>query len=101
MSVDVEALCACGAPATANGRECPGCWRERLGTVRTLFAPTRSIGAGQVDRTLSKRWDSRLEDYRATRAEGIQPQGTRQEQIDVAKRLSDDAGEAFSARTAE
>lgn len=87
--------CACGAPATANGRECPRCFRARLGTVQTAFAPTRSLGAGQVDRTASKRWEARLEQYRQVRAEGSQPRSTRWSHIEEAKRESDRAGEAF------
>ncbi len=59
------------------------------------FAPTRSLGSGQMDTTKSKAWDRRLEDYRATRAEGIQPEGTATRQIEAAKRASDDAGQAF------
>lgn len=90
-------VCECGELATANERECPRCFRERLGSVSQGFAPTRSLGAGQMDRTASRRWESRLEDYRATRKEGIQPKGTRRRQIDEAKRISDDRGAAYMA----
>ncbi len=87
--------CACGRTASANGSECPDCYRARLGSVQQGFAPTRSLGAGQMDRTLSRRFESRLEDYRKVRAEGIQPNGTRRHQIEDAKRVSDVMGEAF------
>src|SRR6266513_3080523 len=88
--------CACGEPATANGRECGDCFRERLQSVRSNFAPTRTLGAGKhLGLTAGRRLESRLEDYRATRAEGIQPSSTRRADIDRAKRLSDQAGSAF------
>jgi len=89
--------CACGEPATANGRECPDHFRERLGSVQQGFAPTRTLGAGQMDRTASKRMESRLEDYRKVRYEGIQPLSTRQRHIDQAKELSDLTGSAHRA----
>ena len=89
--------CACGEPATANGRECPTCYRERLGSVNNGFAPTRSLGAGQMDRTKSKRWDGRLEDYAKTRHEGSQPATTRRRDIEASKRISDVTGRAHRA----
>lgn len=37
--------CACGNPATANGRECARCFRNRLLSIRldTSVTPTRSV----------------------------------------------------------
>lgn len=93
---DME-TCACGEPASANGRECPECFRVRLGSVQQGFAPTRSLKAGQMDRTASKRWEHRLEDYQHTRQEGIQPLTTRTRDIEEAKRASDETGQAFRA----
>lgn len=91
--------CRCGNPASSGSHrgECPSCFRERLGTVQTAFAPTRSVGAGQVDRTSSKRWDNRLEDYRRVRMEGSQPRTTKREHIEEAKRISDEVGAPFRA----
>jgi hypothetical protein len=98
METAVLERCACGAPASANGTECPACYRERLGSVNSGFTPTRS--RGQIDPAKSRRWDGRLEDYRRTRAEGIQPRSTRQGDIDAAKRLSDRIQEPFRADAA-
>jgi hypothetical protein len=91
--------CACGKPATANGRECPGCFRGRLLSVRNGFTPTRV--QGQIDPLKSRRWDSRLERYRSTRKEGIQPATTRSADIDTARRLSDETQEPFRADAQE
>ncbi len=93
----MESTCACGAPATVNGRECAEHWRERISTVNTAFAPTRTAGAGQIDPEKSRRWDSRLEDYAKVRHEGSQPQTTRRRDIEAAKRISDATQEAFRA----
>jgi hypothetical protein len=98
---EVHAVCRCGAPATSGSArlECSDCFRERLGTINSGFAPTRSGGAGQVDPVKSRRWGSRLEDYRRTRAEGSQPRSTRRRDIDLAKRASDIAQAPVSARS--
>jgi hypothetical protein len=84
----------------ANGVECSTHFLERLRSVNTGFAPTRSLGAGQMDRTKSRRWDSRLEDYRKVRHEGSQPATTRRSDIETAKRISDVTGSAHRADTA-
>jgi hypothetical protein len=89
--------CWCGSDANANGTECSMHYLERLRSVQTTFAPTRSLGAGQTDRTKSKRWDNRLEDYRRVRHEGSQPATTRRSDIEVAKRESDRTGVAHRA----
>ncbi len=89
--------CRCGEPATANGRECGACFRDRLCSVHNGYTPTRTVGAGQVDPAKTRRWDSRLEDYRKVRHEGSQPAGTKRRQIDAAKRRSDEAQAAFRA----
>lgn len=93
----VRDRCACGREATANGRECGVCFRERVGSVRIGFSPTRSPGAGMMDPARSRRWDTRLQRYADTRREGIQPRGTKNRDIDEARRLSDKAQAAFRA----
>jgi len=87
--MSTTALCYCGQPATSNGRECPTHFRERVGSVNSGFAPTRSAGAGQVDPVKSRRWMTRLEDYRKVRHEGSQPRTTRRMDIEATKRASD------------
>jgi len=89
--------CACGEPAVANGTECSDCFLERLRSVNNGFAPTRSLGAGQMDRTKTKRWDGRLEDYAKVRREGSQPVTTRRRDIEASKRESDRTGAAHRA----
>jgi hypothetical protein len=89
--------CWCGDDATANGTECSTHYLERLRSVQTSFAPTRSLGAGQMDTTASRRHEARLEDYRRVRLEGSQPATTRRSDIEVAKRESDRTGAAHRA----
>lgn len=84
--------CACGEPASANGRECASCFRDRLASVNSGFTPTRSAGAGQIDPVKSHRWDHRLEDYRKVRKEGSQPKSTKRRDIEATKRASDQIG---------
>lgn len=72
---------------------------------RTLGECIRSKGIGAVgvniskgsDADIQKKWDRELDSYRSARAEGIQPAGTRQHQIDNAKRISDTTGTAWKA----
>lgn len=47
------------------------------------------------DGTAQKKWDRELDDYKALRKEGVQPDGTVRKKIDEAKRLSDTAGAAY------
>jgi hypothetical protein len=53
--------------------------------------------ANGYDATKQKRWDAELASYRAARAEGIEPAGTTQKQIDLARKVSDLTGQAFQA----
>ena len=92
--------CWCGAEANANATECSVHYLERLRSVQTAFAPTRSLGAGQTDRTKSKRWDGRLEEYRKVRMEGSQPASTKRSDIERAKEISDRTGSAHRADAA-
>ena len=85
-------LCACGEPATANGRECSVHFRERVGSVNSAFTPSRTAGAGQIDPIKSRRWGNRLEDYRKVRKEGSRPKTTRRRDIEATKRASDQVG---------
>jgi hypothetical protein len=99
----VEPLCSVceerpAVPGNSQG-ECGPCWRGRVGSVHSGFAPSKSAGAGQIDPTKSRKFEGRLDDYAAVRAEGAQPRSTKQRHIDEAKRLSDDTGKAFSARS--
>lgn len=45
-----------------------------------------------------KRWDKRIDAYKDARANGIQPAGTKQSQIDAAVKASDASGQAFQAQ---
>lgn len=51
--------------------------------------------AAGMDADTQKKWDAELDSYRSARAEGIQPQGTKQHQIDAAKAISDATGVAY------
>jgi hypothetical protein len=85
--------CACGREATANGRECGSCYRERLGSVSNGFTPTR--GRARFDSSKGRKHMSRLERYKATREEGSQPASTRSSDIDAARAASDRTGKPF------
>lgn len=59
--------------------------------VRTYLAsPSRGL-----DGTAQKKWDSELELYRQARKQGIQPDGTKFNQITAALKASDAAGAAY------
>lgn len=88
-------MCACGKPATANGRECGTCYRRRLSSVGTNFSPSKGGSDGSPDQRLARR----LEHYRKARAEGIQPTSTRTADVDAALALSDATQTAFRADT--
>ncbi len=89
------ATCACGAEATANGRECGRCFLARLRSVNTAYSPTRT--GGGIDTARTRRHFARLEEYRKVRAEGSQPGGTRRRDIDRAKAASDVDQQPFRA----
>lgn len=55
------------------------------------------LNAGALLTNEQKSWDSELSSYRKAREEGIQPRGTKQPQIDMARRISDATGVAFGA----
>lgn len=83
-------VCRCGREANANGRECATCFRARLGSLGIVS----DMGA-------QRKMMNRLEAYRRTRMEGIQPRTTSWADIDQARRLSDQTGVAFRADRAE
>lgn len=57
--------------------------------------PSRSVGAGKSDATRQKKWDAECDAYRAAVKEGIEPDGTRKGQVEIAKALSDHAGVGY------
>lgn len=56
-----------------------------------------SIPGKGYDRSREKAWSSRLDSYRAARAQGITPTGTKTSQIKAAVEFSDKTGTAFKA----
>lgn len=52
-------------------------------------------GVGGGDATEQKKWDRELDLYRAARAQGVQPDGTKTTQIVRALKASDAAGAAY------
>lgn len=56
-----------------------------------------SIPGNGWDRSAQSRWDRRIDSYRTARAQGIEPTGTKQSQIDAAVQHSDKTGTAFKA----
>lgn len=68
-------------------------WGEclRAAQVRTYHV---AVSNG-FDATAQKKWDRELDSYKSARDEGIQPDGTKQKQIDDARRRSDEAGAAY------
>lgn len=53
--------------------------------------------ASRHDRSSQKRWDQELADYRAARAQGIEPAGTDRKSIDHAIAWSDKHQQAYNA----
>jgi hypothetical protein len=59
--------------------------------VRTYLAsPSKGL-----DGTAQKKWDQELDLYRTARKQGIQPEGTKTNQIEAAMRASDAVGAAY------
>lgn len=59
-----------------------------------------SIPGKGWDRATQTRWDRRIDSYRNARAQGIEPPGTKQSQIDAAVQHSDATGTAWKASEA-
>lgn len=74
---------------TRNHRSYFECISDK-GVKTYLASPSKGL-----DGTTQKRWDARLDAYRAARAQGIQPDGTTRQKVQEAVRLSDAAGAAY------
>jgi hypothetical protein len=66
----------------------------RAKDTRVLY----SNSAAGNDLTRQKRWDSRLQAYRAARRQGIQPDSTKLPDIQRAVEISNQTGVAYDAR---
>lgn len=82
--------CTSGCP-TQDCQSYGACLRNK--GARVAYANS----AGGWDYSTQKRWDKNLEDYKAARAEGIQPAQTTTKAIEDARRASDATGTAFQA----
>lgn len=67
-------------------------WGEcaRAANLRVAYC-----GIGGGDASEQKRWDNELSLYRSARAQGIQPEGTKTNQIMAAMKVSDAVGAAY------
>lgn len=78
---------------------CPTQDHESYGSC--LKAKDMRIGwansAAGIDLSAQKRWDSRLQEYRAARRQGIQPKSTKLKDIRDAVTISNETGQAFKA----
>lgn len=83
---------ACSSTCATQDHESLGACIRSKG-VRVGWANS----ASGLDATTEKNWDKDLDFYRDARRQGIQPAGTSRDQVDRAVRLSDAAGEAYSA----
>lgn len=63
------------------------------GGARVLYANS----AKGFDFSTEKKWNKDLDNYRAARAEGLQPSGTSPAQVEAARRISDSTGTAYTA----
>lgn len=58
------------------------------------------MNAGDATRDISdKKWQSKLQNYRNARAEGIQPGGTSERHVEAARVASERLGTAYNAET--
>ncbi len=61
---------------------------------------TLELGVGDAARDIpDKKWNAELEAYRDARAQGIQPSGTRMQDIQAAHTASETLGKAYDADT--
>jgi hypothetical protein len=82
--------CRTGCPT----KDCPSYGAcLKAASVRVAYCDS----VNRQDYTRQKKWDAELASYRAARAEGIEPAGTTQKQIDQARKVSDLTGQAFQA----
>jgi len=69
-----------------------GCFGCKIGTLE--------LGTGDASRDIpDKKWNSELSAYRDARAQGIQPAGTRMQDIEAAHKASETLGRAYDADT--
>lgn len=80
-------MCRTGCPTQDHAT-----WGEcaRAANLRVAYC-----GIGGGDATEQKKWDQELALYRAARAQGVQPDGTKTSQIMRAMKASDSAGAAY------
>ena len=53
--------------------------------------------AAGLDLTRERKWDAEIEDYRAARAEGINPAGTSRAHVKAAREVSDTVGVKYDS----
>jgi hypothetical protein len=71
-----------------------GCFACKVGTLELGTGD-----AGRADSPPQKKWDKELSNYRDARAQGVQPEGTSNRQIESALQASEKLGRAFNAET--
>ena len=64
-------------------------WGECLRAKALNVKPNLMFGEAQ------KKWDRELDSYRSAVRQGVQPEGTKQHQIDAAMKVSDSTGVAY------
>lgn len=77
--------CECGHPH----------WGAHIRAKNLKVAYCRSAINPRNDYSAQKRWDAGLDRYQAARDEGIQPESTKKQDVEVAKEISDRSGKAF------
>lgn len=88
------------------GENCSaGCkTRDHASFGECLKAKNMRVGwarsAAGIDLTQQKKWDSRLNEYRSARQQGIQPKSSKLRDIRRAVDESNRTGQAFNARSA-
>lgn len=82
--------CSTGCPT----KDCPS-FAACLRGKGTKVAYANS--ATGLDYSRQKKWDRELDNYRAARAEGMQPEGTAAKDVEHARRVSDQIGAPFRA----
>ena len=83
----------CSAACTTRDHETFGaCMRSK--SLRVAYCNS----AGGSDYTEQKKWDANLDNYRALRSQGVQPAGTRPDQVQAAARISDSTGTAYQSQ---
>lgn len=80
-------MCRTGCP-TQDHASWGAC--ARAANLRVAYC-----GIGGGDATVQKEWDGELSLYRAARAQGVQPDGTKKHQIMAALKASEAVGAAY------